>query len=719
VFVNRGLRFIDTKLFTDASATIVDKGFLVGRAPALPGREDPFSHIVTAVQFLMNSPDQFHHSAVIFNSTGTGKSKTAVDLCKAVRAVYVGLEGHATSEVPRPLTVRNVAVRSKHYQRMFDDLKNAACSWSHKFKVALRIMYAFALASRGLVKEALYNSQLADFPGSVWKVYQSAENVTMETVRLAQEAKGGPSVPDHGPSRVRRVNFEAAADSLEGCEPLLIILDESATLIEESDPQRWNLLALRAACTELGVCFILFISACPALVNLALSRSRYLPPSRAVLATVQPTGNGDGRADFPPLFAIGPVDTFYEPWHPFSYGRPLWLSLFKANEETPDPNFLPKLVDTAMKLLINDPTVPSQLRNGVRLNLTRDQLLALIGVRFSLSASFGHAEALVRSHLALVNKIDSSEDGKFVLHSSYHPEPVLAEAAIRILCHDGAFVQALDAYATAIRRSAVQVRTDDVGGKMAAVYLSAVLDDCKRRALNGRYDGSGYSYSGGIPVRDFLSALGAACPDKLSGFGVNFTHVHRPVLAAANMTHMNLTRNYVKSLYYSCGAIYSPDSHSGEIGMIIPMWNEADDDVGVILVSTERTGDCTSSTGRDVLSRVMSGGEPASDTNDIPYILIVCDIGCGGRLKERMNVAVCGSLATSEADSPPAEVAVDLNSRHENPWIGQIQDSISRILKVSLLPTFATSPAEPLPSNILETAPIAKCWERPLSSAVP
>jgi hypothetical protein len=54
------------------------------------------------------------------------------------------------------------------------------------------------------------------------------------------------------------------------------------------------------------------------------------------------------------------------------------------------------------------------------------------------------------------------------------------------------------------------------------------------------------------------------------------------------------------------------------------------------------------------------------------------------------------------------EVVVDLNSRHENPWIGEIQDSILRMLKVSLVPTSATSPAEPLPSSILETAPTAK-----------
>jgi hypothetical protein len=65
----------------------VNSKFLNDRAQPVGGREDPLVTITAAVKWFMFNEKGFYHSAVIVNSTGTGRTKAAVDLSKSVRAV--------------------------------------------------------------------------------------------------------------------------------------------------------------------------------------------------------------------------------------------------------------------------------------------------------------------------------------------------------------------------------------------------------------------------------------------------------------------------------------------------------------------------------------------------------------------------------------------------------------------------------------------------------
>jgi hypothetical protein len=135
---------------------------------------------------------------------------------------------------------------------------------------------------------------------------------------------------------------------------MMIILDVSTALISDDDPYQWNIRALRAACTELSPCFLedrgprttsqaLFAS----VESVLIDRGREPP--------INDYYDG-GLNEFPPPFAVSHVEpfaTFRGPWHPVSYVRFLWLSFFQANQASPDPDFLPKLVHRAGQLLLN------------------------------------------------------------------------------------------------------------------------------------------------------------------------------------------------------------------------------------------------------------------------------------------------------------------------------------------------------------------------------
>jgi hypothetical protein len=61
------------------------------------------------------------------------------------------------------------------------------------------------------------------------------------------------------------------------------------------------------------------------------------------------------REEFPVLHVVGPMGVCYEKkWHPFSDGRPLWRSLFEANETNPQINFLVDIVEYAGSYYTNN-----------------------------------------------------------------------------------------------------------------------------------------------------------------------------------------------------------------------------------------------------------------------------------------------------------------------------------------------------------------------------
>jgi hypothetical protein len=72
-------------------------------------------------------------------------------------------------------------------------------------------------------------------------------------------------------------------------------------------------------------------------------------------------------------------------------------------------------------------------------------------------------------------------------------------------------------------------------------------------------------------------------------------------------------------MYYRCAAIYPPiEAYLGTVDIVIPMWNEEEDTVCVILAQTKIPASSTHSKKR-----------LTSDKNHVPCMRILLSVGCG------------------------------------------------------------------------------------------
>jgi hypothetical protein len=662
---------------------ILNREFLQDRALTGNAKDtDPFPKFVDTVGDFMAHAAKHHHSLAIVNSCGTGKTQAAVGLCQRVRAVYVGLR---QDEIGSP---RNLAMWSLVYHRMFLNLRKQV-NFKDQLKAACKIIYSFVVASAGLTPDQLFLAQFGEtisFSEKVWQVFSSIGSGNtpsrIKEILSGQTPSEVPVQPANSETRQgKRVQIVVEPDAIAGVEPLLIILDDAMVLMMDSAAE-----ALRSACTQLGH-FVLFIS--KALHPGSVIHGKYTGRSQPRSYLAEMTTD---REDYPPLHNVGPLNMYWsEPWHPFTYGRPLWRRIqAEANSES----FVCELVTAARRLLTN-----STLRHM----FGRAHCLALFGVRFSLTAAHPVADDLVENHMAIVESVER-KGKKFIIRSCYRPEPVLAEVACRILWEPGVFGLVLDHYFTAVGDSIVKIDFRDIGKVMAAVYLSAALDLVKMDAARITVGVDEILYSAGVDVRDFISKIGgelnAEQSGLLNGYLLNFTHVYRPVLADASSTNMHLTLKEIKSMYYRCSAIYSPFPNFQVIDIVLPMMTK-DGRVGLLLVQAKnevtRMG---SDAGRDFLAAMVSQlvvDEP------VVCIRIFCNMGKGGAQPPSNPAGLMSSRSDQEHASSTyvANLLVDIKIPANDSRLRALQQAIVTILRAFCVVPAVKPPETALADDVL------------------
>jgi hypothetical protein len=676
----------------------VNPEFVGMRAALREGRVDPFVNIWQSMQHFLMSGDRYYHATAIINSCGTGKTRAAVDLCKHLRAVYVGLDNSDNKSMYAPT---HLALECSCYMDMFAQLKRQP-GLKNKYRVAMKIVYSFAVASKEMDASALYQSQFqsSHFADRVWTIYQSIANgSTPQKLKEMIDDRSFVGDAMHAAeayvnSQNRKVQFRKRTteteDDLKDAEPLLIILDGAMTLVP-SDDDVTNLRALRVAATDLGPYFFLFMSTSSRLCSLLPTHGTSQPVSRSSNFTGDESSATHSlephRSDFGPLFSVGPMDSFDDKeWHPFSYGRPLWRSV-RERARKEDKDFCSEVLKIARNMLSGFQSC---------------RLLALFGIRFSLSASADLADKFLRNYLAVVNKV-TYERNKFVVYSCYRPEPVLAEVACQMLMEYGGQLvgEMLDKYTHELSQPHVKMDTGDLGEVFTAFYLSLTLDHIKQ---------SGFAtlFSLGTEVSKFVGALGGtfdkAQSVQFEGYCVNFTHVYRPHLSQSSVTCMNLTRDDVKSLYFRCCAVYSPFSNnSAGVDMVIPLYNPVTHEIALMLVQVKNwTQRFSKDACRSVLD-AMHAGLVLQEPDGVPFIRIFSSVGTGGA-EAPDSSSLNPSRSCKATEQPACDIVIDL-SNDSNEFFAPYLERVRRILTMSTIPI--SLPAEDvLPVNCLNSIPL-------------
>jgi hypothetical protein len=526
-------------------------------------RSDPFDNLLIQIDELCADPQKYYHIAAIINSTGTGKTKAAVDICKVRRAVYIGLcEPRVTST--------NLPVTSSVYSAMFDALKSA--DDNRRNLVASKILYTLQTAAGFYTPTELYEAQFANFQyhvavQAIWNAMKQGD-LPSQVKLLSDKAAFFSTAPIN-----RSIGFELAGESeikaniLTEQENLLVIIDEAMLLVDPESSPYSCIRVLRRTCTLLNNCFLLLLS--------TSSTTAVLPPSHFGSVSSSSVSRNFAmsalpRMDFPVLHNVCNMNIFPEPWHPWLFGRPLWASLYRSHGTK--PNFYRALLQYASKLL-RGPGLDSL------------HMLAIFGSRFALTARRDLAADLVRGNLAVVRSVEVENDG-IMLTSCYYPEPLLAHAAMLYLMDDD-HEDMLDAVSKGIYGTQqVQLHKGNLGEVMVMVYISAAVDKLRSRVT--RVDlrpGSGSFVGMSVDVVSLLTDVGVSLPldvrDYIAGYEVNFTHVYR-----RSKSEMNMSKNNIRDLYLRFAAVYASSCFQG-IDVIVPMYNCTKRLVGLLLIQSK------------------------------------------------------------------------------------------------------------------------------------
>jgi hypothetical protein len=549
--------------------------------------------------------DVFYHSTALINSAGTGKTKTAVDLHRYFRLVYVML-----GDVEKVRSANNCPLWSSLYKDMFDKLLKSMPS--SKDSMAMKIVYSIASASLPFGDNiSLYSAQFDnnDFFGELqncWEQYATSQK--------------GAGVKFYDDPVICNDN------------PLLIVIDEAMYIAAGADDVCSNIRALRRAVTKFQATYILFLSTSSHVTELVPHPGGSQPTSSDTrLRTASAIETGAKKSDFLPMCSVSAMNYFSTPFHAFSFGRPLWSSVMNKNSN--DPLLLSWMIQLAFNILkggvresLDDESQGTDMSDNHCMNL------AMFGSRFSLVAKKELANTLVQCNGAIAVSVteaaqtsvtvtaQTSEMPKplHYLTSMYFPEPVLAEVAALYMsgpdysCRH--FWEVLNSLEREIGGdSPVCVDVGDIGELMAVVYLTAVLDQLKIRKIRANgYDGCQHSFIGDVSLEEFVIALwrDEELPSSkmklLSGCVshcyVNFSHFYRRSKSSTSLTEQDL-----ENLYRRGCAIFCSKGFPGT-DVIIPILVKKGDTIryGMFLVRIKNIIESYSQAEADIIFAAMS-----------------------------------------------------------------------------------------------------------------
>jgi hypothetical protein len=510
--------------------------------------------ILDYVDGMIRCAKTHYHVGTIINSSGTGKTRLAKEVISKRRGIYLGLNnGHNGVRL-----LSHIA----EYEQMMQTVENAPVN--SREKLVAKLIYSFAFAAGSKDADELYNLQFgegASLHTSVyqkWKQIQGGGGTPSKIISLL----GGSGPTDGKESVVKFVDDVSNEFDIDSMSPLVIVIDEAAVLSSQctGDDRRSTLQVLRRICTRFPNCFLLLLSTGFHTRTLNSSTACCNLPSRSTDPDLERLTNK--LLCMPPFFRTTHLAHFAEPFHPFSFGRPLWASKFRNTTVTTE--FLRKLVAEAASMLKG--------------KSHKDEQLALFGVRYSLAAFGSVADNLVQNNLAIIRNVimdDTGADTYFIATAQFAHEPVLAEVAcIKMSSLTSQLVS--ESISPEVPRSSrglclvlneveKSLRfTSSIGGidvgecgeLMSAVVLTGVLDDLKAKELHLKgYNGDDLSFTKlEISAGDFFAKFADMIPeilDCLDKYSVNFTHFQRRQ-STNQLTQQDLHMLYIRSCALFC-----------------------------------------------------------------------------------------------------------------------------------------------------------------------
>lgn len=372
-----------------------------------------------------------------------------------------------------------------------------------------------------------------------------------------------------------------------------------------------------------------------------------------------------------PIIPDCPMHFHSVPYHPFSFGRPLWGSMFSRFGEEPD--FAVGLVKYACRLLMPD-NVESDCNTS----------LGLFGCRFSLTAYRQRAAQLVRSHLAVVLDV---LPGTHELICGYYPEPVLAEASLMLMWVEKQFEKVLaDLLRLLMASSMISINIGDLGEIMSFVYLSAVLDSIKINNVTPRYNGRSSSFLSGVSLEAFLRKLTGEAGQALkcvSQYQVNCTHAYRPQTG-----EMVLTRESILNLYYRGCALYATACFPG-IDIVVPLLCQTTlcqptletAEVGLLLVQVKNYKSKISKATADIIFNEIKLSSVCKDNRVSCVRMLICvgSGGCDTVCRQPPDPRPCRG-ANRQPASPILEICCGILEHEAELRLGPIVQGILKLL---------------------------------------
>ena len=454
---------------------------------------------------------------VIVQSSGYGKTRTVLELCRERRAVYLlchDIEGGLSS----PSVIQSMI------QRIFDN-KNDKDS---RERIASKMLECITLcASKYATPADLFNAQLLS-SGEFGPFYSE--------LKTEWERKRTPDVSPLKSDSCISSSFVNPLLSMSSALPerLIVIFDEAMSLVLSSSDDACPYRCIRRVLKPLGIVGI------------------FLDTSAKIAELIPGNASSDRREGLglfcPPILDIDTVDVFSD--HLFTMGRPLWH--MQLTHRTKSLNEL--VFFAAHKLCPFEGSV-----------ISAASLCALFVCRFGLNPRHQLSTTLVEKNLATLVAV--SEDRTECV-TKYLSEPILSEASAWCTTYGGIDRSAdrvLDEVVKFLQSGLLECGQGERGEVAAAAALGYLADDMRRQ---GAYDAVTANMSAEFSAVDFLYRIcGTFVCRSLDGFLLNFTHFYRAPTAPDKLI--------LSTCWDRHAALYVPAGEEG-IDLLIVMKKELD-----------------------------------------------------------------------------------------------------------------------------------------------
>ncbi|KAG9301730.1 hypothetical protein G9A89_003275 [Geosiphon pyriformis] len=422
--------------------------------------------------------DSYSPYIALIQSSGYGKSRLIAEIAQDVYVLYVCFRLPMSTGYPP---------RSSIASKILEEMTFAKVSWFETF------LECTVAALGRMIQDSLTPSECWEMQMDPSKEKRFWTGVTTD-LQHALDAS-----PPKMESIPKQLYITSEAPTLK----FMLCLDEARILTTtiHKTKERSLFRIIRRALQNIGwknfMCVMLDTADC--LSNFVSAEER--DPSLR-LPTTKPLKL------LPPFIDVSTIDALFmgqveNPTDRFFLGRALWTALLKSGLS------IGRAVETAKRKLLGG-TVTTNLQSILSTAKTVDEQLAmaiaimsvLISVDISPQPHLSHL--LVSSHMATCISIKEDRSQMLVMYPS---EPILAEAAFRLIDSDATLVKVLQLFATSFQCEFVDAGYR--GELVARLILIIAWRKCVQKSW-----GKDRLYTRELSLKEFLSALFEYTPDS-------------------------------------------------------------------------------------------------------------------------------------------------------------------------------------------------------------